>query len=189
MEGNTFEIGSRKAKGRILNNHGGGTQTERTEPRGTKLLKDVPERICSYENVYMKAYQCCHSFPFLFQCVAAKVGECSKQDIHFISRPPGHPSTLEGSVAAKGNTLHTLLLWGRQKRSVSDLALNHDVSQNSECNVLFGIKLLHCLAPHWRIYSVIKTVRSAQNEFIFQALILLELKLIYTDEFGTKLMS
>lgn len=66
MEGNTFEIGSRKAKGRILNNHGGGTQTERTEPRGTKLLKDMPERICSYENVYMKAYQCCHSFPFLF---------------------------------------------------------------------------------------------------------------------------
>ena len=61
-----FRLVQKKAKGRILSNHGGGTQTERTEPRGTKLLKDVPERICSYENVYMKAYQYCHSFAFLF---------------------------------------------------------------------------------------------------------------------------
>lgn len=66
MEGNTFKIGFKIAKGRVLSSNGGGKQTERTEQRGTKNLKDMAERICSSENVYIKAYQYCHSFAFLF---------------------------------------------------------------------------------------------------------------------------
>lgn len=115
MEGNTFKIGFKIAKGRVLSSNGGGKQTERTEQRGTKKLercgrKDLFFRERLHKSLSILSFIC---LPFLV--MAAKVGECSKQDIHFILRLPGHSSELEGSVAAKGNTLHTLLLWGDRR--------------------------------------------------------------------------